>query len=299
MAAEIECALDHRFAHVAAKALTAIANQHAAPLPHSLLDRAHRGSSPVRKALLAQLKAKPHPDHLPTLVLLSSDEWSPWARRENDDAHYPVARHAIAAITALDAVPDDLLGKFVARAKETEDLRLMGMLLGCVIRHGDQARQSEVLEMSRRGKRIVVGQSAAFALACKHHDLTPNTIAGVTVRMVLRLPASIAINHALTIGLVGEIATVDALAEALATSDDRRIFVALLALGLRDRAAEKAHDVAAMLPEGHPARAWAAGEEIVIEKAMLIDLGDAAAVKEAYSWMKPPKQDANPGAVDL
>jgi hypothetical protein len=31
---------------------------------------------------------------------------------------------------------------------------------------------------------------------------------------------------------------------------------------------------------------WAAGEEVVIEKGMSIDLGDAAAVKEAYRWMK-------------
>lgn len=299
MNAMVEGALDHRFAHVAASAITAIADRLAAPLPQFLLGRAARESSPVRKALLAQLKAKPHPDHLKTLILLSTDDWSPDARRENDDGNYPVSRGAVEAITALDAVPDDLLGDFVTRVRETEDLHLMGLLLACVVRHGDQARQSEVLEMSRRGKRVVVGQSAAFALACEHDKLTAETICGVTVEMVLRLPASIAINHALSIGLVGDMATVDALAEALAASDDRRIFLALLTLGLRDRAAEKAQAVAAMLPEGHPARSWAAGEDVVIEKAMLIDLGDAAAVKEAYSWMKPPKRPANPGEVNL
>jgi len=299
LATEIESTLDHRFAHVAAEAITAIGNQHAAPLPQFLLARADRKSSPVRKALLAQLKAKPHPCHLSTLVLLSKDEWSRYAPRENDDGDYPVAREAIELITALDTVPDNLLGSFVAHAKETEDLRLMDLLLSCVIHHGNQGRQSEVLKMSRRGKRIVVGQSAAFALMCEHDHLTPDTIAGVTVEMVLRLPASIAINHALTIGLAGEIATVDALADALVASDDRRIFLALLALGLRDRANDKAQAVAAMLPAGHPARAWAAGEEIAIEKAMFIDLGDAASVKEAYRWMKPQKQKSDSASMPL
>ena len=77
------------------------------------------------------------------------------------------------------------------------------------------------------------------------------------------------------------------------------MLLALLALALREHDNERAQAVAALLPDGHPARAWAAGEAIAIEKAMLIDLGDAGAVKEAYGWMKPPKSPENPGAVDL
>ncbi|MGN6620832.1 MAG: hypothetical protein ACTHKR_07200, partial [Sphingomonas sp.] len=68
MQAEIDGALDHRFAHVAARAIKAVADPLPAPLPSVLLARAERDSHPVRQALLDQLTAKPHGDHLPTLI---------------------------------------------------------------------------------------------------------------------------------------------------------------------------------------------------------------------------------------
>ncbi|MEI8703179.1 hypothetical protein [Mesorhizobium sp. ISC15] len=237
MRAQIQGALDHRFAHVAAKALTALADPLPAPLPAFLLDRAERTSSPVRKAVLAQLATKPHADHLDMLRLLTADEWAQWAQRENDDGNYLIARDAVKAIAALEAVPDDVLEEFIDRAKVTEDLYLMSRLLSCVVRHGGQARQSQVVEMSRKGSRIVVGRAAACALFEEHESLTEETAGSVHQAMVMRLPAMIASYHVLTMGLCSDLKTVDVLATALAASEDRRIFLALLALALRDQIA--------------------------------------------------------------
>ncbi len=100
--------------------------------------------------------------------------------------------------------------------------------------------------------------------------------------MVLHLPAMIAGYHVATVGLTAPAERIDMLADALAASDDRRIFIALLAIARRDRDPEHGAAVAARLPEGHPARAWALGEEVKITWEMLIDLGDASAVKEAF-----------------
>ena len=286
MTEDIEGALQHRFAHVAARALTALAEPLAAPLPSPLLALVERTSSPIRKALLAQLAAKPHADHLPTLLKLTEDDWQRWSPQQNDDENFPIARDAVLAITNLEAVPTDLLDEFLKRARTTEDLGLMFRMLACVVRHGGEERQRAVVEMSRKGKRVVVGRAAAHALLDQVDNLTEKTAASISDAMVLNLPAMIADYHVWTVGLTASADRIDALADALATSDDRRVFLALLAFARRDRDPDHGTSVAARLPEGHPARAWAMGEDVKITREMLIDLGDASSVKEAFSWMK-------------
>jgi hypothetical protein len=287
MKVEITGALDHRFAHVAARAITAVAETFPSPLPPEILARAERRSSPVRKALLALLAAKPHPAHLPALARLVGDEWSRWAQRENDDGNFPIARGAIEAITALDAVPDSLLDAFLERAKSTEDLVLMGRLLACVVRHGDEKRQAQVVAMARKGRRVVVGRAAAFALYDKRAHLKDATIARITEQMILRLPAMIADYLVLVVGLSGTAEAVNVIADALAASEDRRVFLALLARATRLRDVKQSAAIAARLPNGHPARLWSEGAEVAIDRTMLINLGDSSAVREAYAWMKP------------
>lgn len=104
--------------------------------------------------------------------------------------------------------------------------------------------------------------------------------------MALRLPASIAGCHLLTIGQYKRHETVDAVAEKLAMSEDRRILLAFLAAAMFDRDPERSAKIAVQLPNGHPARRWAAGENLDISRDMLIDLGDASAVNEALGCMK-------------
>ena len=282
---DLEQALDHHFAHVAARALTALADPMPAPLPPLILSRASRSASPVRKALLVQLAAKPHAAHLPALQQLMGDQWTYEAQRGNDDGDFPIARDAAAAIAALEAVPDALLAEMTQLARTTEDLALMGALLACAVRHGDTARQAEVAEMARKGNRIAVGRKAAHALFAEFDRLHDETVALITRSMVLTLPASIAGYHTVTLGLRGDGALIDQVADALAASDDRKVFLALLGVGLHERDPDRAAAVADRLPANHPARAFVLGETVEIERTALIDLGDASAVKEAWSWM--------------
>lgn len=287
---EIESALDHKFAHVAARALTTIAEPLRSPLPQLILDCAARESSPVRKALVAQLKAKPHEKHLSALLVLVTDEWSKRASRGEDDGHYPIARDAAETLLELASVPDDTLAQLIDLAKRTDDTSLMPRLLSAVLRHGDEKRHAQILEMSRRGPRLSVGNAAASALLQQHERLSDVTVALISTKMLTRLPASIADYLVLVVGLRGSEEAVTAAAEALAASDDRRIFLALLAGALRDRDVERAVAVAALLPVGHPAREWAEGSEAPVDRDSLIDLGDASAVKEAYHWMPHPQK---------
>jgi hypothetical protein len=285
MRAEVEKALDHKFAYVAAAALTALADPVPAPLPRAILERGGRESKPVRKALLAQIRVKPHEAHIATLLMLTHDQWSEWAPYEKDDGDYPVAREAADVIASLDTMPDDVLGELVEHACSTDDLGLMHRMLTCVVKHGAADRRIEVVEISRHGKRMAVRRAAARVLFDQQAHLADETIAKLDEDMVLFLPAPIASFYAMIIGLRGQVDRIDSLAAGLAASDDRRIFLALLAAALRGRDPERSARIGAMLPDGHPARCWALGDEVIISPDMLIDLGDASCVNEALNWM--------------
>ena len=178
---------------------------------------------------MAQLKIKPHAHHLNALLLLVADEWSKWApRATTDDGDYPIARAAAEAIAALSELPDAVLDQLIDLAKATEDTHLMSLLLSCVVKHGDQDRQAQIVNMSRRGRRLAVGRAAAYALFDQHDRLSDQTVESISTKMVLRLPASIAGYLTATIGFRGTRETIEALSEALAASDDRRIFLSLL-----------------------------------------------------------------------
>ena len=287
---EIEFALDHKFAHVAALALTAIADALPAPLPQRILQCATRESSPVRKALVAQLKRKPHEEHLNALLLLVTDEWSISSPHGTEDGNHPIARDAADAISELASVPDEALDQLIDLAKRTDDTSLMPRLLRAVLCHGDEERHAQIVEMSRRGRRLSVGQAAASALLQQHDRLSCATVASISTQMLTGLPASIADSLVLLIGLRGSEEAVVAATEALAASDDRRIFLALLAGALRERDAERADAIAGLLPVGHIAREWAEGGNVPVDRECLIDLGDASAVKEAYYWMSQPEK---------
>ena len=88
-----------------------------------------------------------------------------------------------------------------------------------------------------------------------------------------------------TFGLRGDGLLIDRVADALAASTDRRVFLVLLCIGLHERDPVRAAAVAGRLPANHVARALARGEAVKPERAALIDLGDASAVKEVLSWV--------------
>ena len=67
--------LDHMFTSVIVSSLKAVGEPLAAPLPDSVLALAAARGKPVREALLDLLTAKPHRNHLPTVMILVRDEW--------------------------------------------------------------------------------------------------------------------------------------------------------------------------------------------------------------------------------
>ncbi|MBB4100755.1 hypothetical protein [Sphingomonas kyeonggiensis] len=93
----MERATAHRFGHVAAIAVTALAPRPPTPLPREILARLDARGRPLRAAFLALLEQRPTADSIPPLLKLAAD------RLSNQDSHdnansLPIARRAIAIL---------------------------------------------------------------------------------------------------------------------------------------------------------------------------------------------------------
>ncbi len=281
----VDGALRHKYAKVAAEALTAVAAPKAGPLPQEILSLAERKSSPTRKALLVELQAKPHVDHLEALMTLVQDDWSKHSPRGADNGNYPIARGAADLLSDLPSLGDPTILKLIELARHTEDWVLARKCLGCALKHGDDARRSEVFQMSQKGKRLAVGEAASGALINQVEYLSDELVSRVTPRSLISLPASIADGLVIVVGIRGTTEAIDKIATALNADQDRRLFVALLARVLSERDPVHAKRIAGFLPSRHPARHWADGSNDDVSGDALIDLGDAATVKEVQHWI--------------
>ncbi|MBP1884984.1 hypothetical protein [Sinorhizobium mexicanum] len=285
MADVVSGALRHRYAKVAAEALTAVVAPMAGPLPKEILSLGERKSSPTRKALLVELQAKPHVDHLEALMTLVRDDWSKYSPRGSDDGNYPIARGAVDLILDLPSLDDQTVSELIDLAKSTEDRILARKCLGSALRHGSDARRAEVFQMSQKGKRLAVGEAASGALLNQVEYLSDELVSRITPESLISLPASIADSLVIVVGMRGTTEAIDKIATALCADQDRRLFLALLARVLRERDPEYAERIASLLPSRHPARHWAAGSNDEVSGDALIDLGDAATVKEVLHWI--------------
>jgi hypothetical protein len=95
-------------------------------------------------------------------------------------------------------------------------------------KHGDDARRSEVFQMSQKGKRLAVGEAASGALINQVEYLSDELVSRVTPRSLISLPASIADGLVIVVGFRGTTEAIDKIATALNADQDRRLFVALL-----------------------------------------------------------------------
>lgn len=287
MTEEVEGALDHRFAHVVARALRAVATLIAEPLPEHLLAFATHRASPVRRALVDVLKTKPHPAHKETLIKLAGDKWtksSMFYGNEADD--YPIAQAAIAALVDLSPLGDKEEKTLFSIATDTSDPDVRDAIFRLLASSGI-VMQNELFELAVEPGRERVRSSAAFALlqAC---DLIDQCVVDkITPKLVATRYEPVAGVLALLLGWRGAIPTVRAAAEELATNSKRRGLLLLTVWLLKDRNQLVAEEIAAMLPAGHKAASWALGGTLTeVDDTTIADLGDPAVCAEVLRYMK-------------
>ena len=204
MTAEIEAGLSHRFADVVARALKAVATSMAPPLPEALLTLAGHKGSPVRKALVELLDAKPHADHLPALLVLAKDDWSLRASYQGEEDDYPIAQAAIGAIGKLGPLKYGAADELYRLAIDTRDSDVRYEVLALLVRAADPRFQSQLFELAVSPGRRTVRVDAAGALLAGHEQVTPETVSRITPQLLATRIAPVASRLLLLVALRAE-----------------------------------------------------------------------------------------------
>lgn len=286
----VEKALQHRFADVVAKAMRIIAEPLPAPLPQLILDRIAMKGRPVRQALVDLCDAKPHAAHIPTLLELAEDQLSNRDYHDNEESH-PIARGAIAALSKSGMLTSADAKRMLTTAMETYDFDLRRNILTLLANSAPEV-QRLILNLALAKNAPGVRRAAVAALVSAESSLDRDVVAAIAPERLVRQPAPIASELTIIVGWRGNAAQVQAAAETLSASANRRVFLILLIAARRDRDAADAERLAAHLPDGHVGRAWALGGDIgEIANEVLNDLGDVWAVAEVLPYLKLPRTE--------
>ncbi|OEZ90509.1 hypothetical protein JAB8_19520 [Janthinobacterium sp. HH106] len=292
MTEEVHGALKHKFAAVISRALKAVATPLPAPLPQHLLALVEAKASPVRKTLVELLAEKPHPEHLPTLLRLVKDSWSPESRYHNEDDIYPIARAAVPAIAKLGAIDTPTADELYRTAIDSRDPDLRYEIFRLLVANAEIDSQARLLDLALNPGRKAVRRAAVHALMAVADHVAPDVIARISARDVSRRIEPVASRLLLLLAKRGDLPHVLAIAETLATNDKRRVLLLLVIWVMRARDLPTANRIATMLPANHPAVAWAlAGSDGKFDETMLDDLGDQLSDEEVLLFMAPKKKN--------
>ncbi|GAA0204414.1 hypothetical protein GCM10009081_19400 [Brevundimonas nasdae] len=274
--------LVHRFAHVQAKALTAIVEPLLAPLPPDILAFASSSLPPTLDALVDLLAAKPHSDHREALLHLTDNTWSKGhARYYDEDDVFPIARKAVAAIASLGPLDDAAAERIYKLGIETSDLGLRGSSFDLLVSNGGLAAQTRLFHLAADPGRRSVRVMAANALLFAPTPLDPAVPKMVTPKLLAGRIAPIAVRFALLLGDAGPINAVAEACRLLATNPKRQALLVAMIWAARDRDPVKVAMMASYLPPNHPAAVWALDQDAdTLADDALDDLGDVEFAEE-------------------
>lgn len=249
----MDLALHHKRADARRVALIALAKAHDTPLPDALLKLANDPGSRVRRALVAILKNRPHPDHLAALRSLIHDTWSDNDAYHHEPESHPIAREAIEALAHYDDLPADLGPELLDLADRTPDREVsQDALIVAAHAFGADIR-TKLWEMVLLPVSRWIRLDALDALADAEF-VEPEIVAQVTAPLLLKLPAVLAVpaavllcNHATPMEAVSVF-------ERIASSNDRRALLLVGAATLAPNNPVEADQILDLLEPGHPAR---------------------------------------------
>jgi len=286
MTAELDAALDHRFARASARALHAIAAHASAPLPARLLRMADAKGSPIRTALVEVLADKPHPAHLPALLRLAADSWTTSWTSHGEESRFPIARLAVAAIAQLGPPAADTSERLWSIAVETADPKLRVELFELIAKRAEDLFRDRLFDIATSPGRTAVREAAALALLVAYTQAQEALVGRISPELLTRLDPTVAARLTLLWSLRAAIEPLVLGAGRIAAKQRRRALILLIIWVLKERDPDAAAEVTQLLPAGHMARRWARDEdEVVMDDATLADLGDPLIVEAVLGFV--------------
>ena len=203
------------------------------------------------------LDAKPHADHLPALLVLAKDDWSPRSSYQGEEDDYPIAQAAIGAIAKLEALESGVADELYRLAIDTRDSDVRYEIFALLVRSADPRFQGQLFDLSVNPGRRTVRVNAAGALLAGHGQVTPETVSRVVPQLLATRVEAVASRLLLLVALHAEMDQVLKAAEALSTSEKRRVLLLLAIWIVRERDQSVAERIARMLPANHAGVKWA------------------------------------------
>lgn len=287
----VEDSLNHKFAHVVAKALTSVGEKVLEPLPANLLALAEAKGSPVRKALVRLLAAKPHRDHLPVLLRLAQDKWSSSSRNYGEDDNFPIARAAVSAIGGLASLEPVILEQLQDIAIKTSDWLVREESFEIIAEQGHCAFQERLFELAVTPGRMEVSVAAAHSMLVKAEVLDPAVVGMITSELLVTHAPSIAARLTLIVACRASLAERQEIARGVSESRKRRALLLLMLWPAVGPCESSKLAIEQLLPDDHSSLAWvAAGPTELAEDDLIADLGEPAICQEILQWMNPKKE---------
>jgi len=290
METDIKSALRHHFADVVAWALKVLPP--VLPLPPDVLAFAEDRRSPVRRALVELLDARPHPSHMAALLHLAKDDWSPRSNYYGEEADYPIAHAAVKAIAKLGMIEDDPADELYRAAIDTRDSDLRYEIFLLLVRAARSQFQEMLFELAVNPGTRAARLRAAHALLAASEAVVPKLLESISPQLVLTKIEVVAARLLLLLARRGDLDQLLKCAVSLAAREKRRVLLLLAVWAVRDRSLATAERIANMLPANHVGAKWAlAGGAGKLAETALDDLGDPISVEQVHFFMtREPKK---------
>lgn len=267
----VEQALHHKRADARRLALLCLAPTFQDPLPQTLLTMASDPSSRVRRALIALLRERLHPNHLITLLGLLHDTWSSAEPQDYERESFDIARESVLAVARYDALSDEVGDMLFDLAVETGDRTLSQYALTVAAHCCSTKIQKKILALADLPKARWIRLDALDALA-RADAVASEIVEHVTPKFLLTTPPVLAVAAAHLAGIHAPPKVAFNLFGRIASSNERRALLLVGANAVAEHDRATAEQILNLLEPGHPARDLLISSEL-LPASILDDLG--------------------------
>lgn len=289
----IDLGLQHDFARVRIETMNAIFASSTNALPARLLETHSDLSSLVRRRLVKMLTEKQDSSHIPTLIQLSYDTWTPDHHQHyGENISFPIAESAIELLREQPSLSDDVYRELVKSLKSSKNYDVRLQLLRVLARHGSPARQAKLVKIAIGEGRPTLQALVARALFFESDSFDNGNLDLVDDDKLASVSPDVCIWLCMLTALVASEDRLMQAAKTLATNPDRQVFVSLVLLTIPEHRTEAQYDtIAGFLPKDVVAQLEKMVETVCSEDLTFLDsLGDVNSVegiKSAFRiWYK-------------
>lgn len=245
----IKLGLLHEFARVRIEVMNAVFDASSGPLPLELLKSHSDASSLVRRRLIEMLKARSDAAHIPTLIKLSYDTWTPDDHRQETSVSYPIAEDAIEILREQPSLTDDVYRELIKSLCNSENYNVRLQLLRTMARHGSPDRKKKMIIMAIGEGRPILQEMTSRALFLEADSFHNNNLTLIEDDKIASVSPAICLWLYM---LISKIAPEDRLLQtikSLANNPNRHVFVVLCFLVIPTHRAEALRNaIAKFLP---------------------------------------------------